>query len=72
MFFKEYREQWTQITSSYCDEGKRSGKEQIMINLGNSILYLSLALSIIALAGLLLKELKKLDILTKLVSPFIV
>ncbi len=43
-----------------------------MINLGNSILYISLAVSIIALVGLLLKELKNIDILTKLVSPFII
>lgn len=42
-----------------------------MLTFGNAILYTSLLVSVIALAGLLLKELKNIDLLAKLVSPMI-
>ncbi|MCX9012335.1 MAG: cytochrome c biogenesis protein CcsA [Candidatus Methanoperedens sp.] len=42
-----------------------------MVTFGNEILYASIAVSVIALAGLLLKELKNDNILTKLASPLI-
>ncbi len=42
-----------------------------MTTFGNYLLYLSIAVSAAALAGLLLKELKNNDFLTKLVSPLI-
>jgi len=43
-----------------------------MVNFGNIILYASITISAIALAGLLLKELKNSDLLTRFVSPMIV
>ncbi len=42
-----------------------------MITLGDSILYAGIAVSAIALIGLLLKELKNIDILSRFVSPMI-
>ncbi len=42
-----------------------------MITFGDSILYVSVFLSAIALVGLILKELKNIDILTRFVSPMI-
>ncbi len=42
-----------------------------MVNLGNTILYASIVASAIALVGLLLKELKNNDKLSRLVSPMI-
>ncbi len=42
-----------------------------MITFGNSILYVSVLVSTIALIGLLLKELKNKDILSKFVTPMI-
>ncbi len=43
-----------------------------MITFGNAILYISLAISAAALLGLLLKDRKNNDILTRLVSPAII
>jgi cytochrome c-type biogenesis protein CcmF len=43
-----------------------------MITFGDSILYLSILVSAVALAGLLLKEMKKSNLLTRLVSPAII
>ncbi len=42
-----------------------------MVNLGNAILYVSIVASAIALIGLLLKELKNNDQLSRLISPMI-
>lgn len=43
-----------------------------MLTFGNAILYVSLAISVAALAGLLLKDRKNNDLLTRLVSPAII
>lgn len=43
-----------------------------MLTFGNAILYVSLVISAVALAGLLLKDRKNDDILTRLVSPAII
>lgn len=43
-----------------------------MITLGNAILYLSLVVSVVALAGLLLKDRKNSDLLTRFVTPSII
>ncbi len=43
-----------------------------MMTFGNAILYLSIVISTIALAGLLLKELKNIDILTRVTMPAII
>ncbi len=43
-----------------------------MITFGNAILYASLAIGVAALLGLLLKDLKNNELLTKLVSPAII
>ncbi|SNQ59990.1 cytochrome c biogenesis protein CcsA [Candidatus Methanoperedens nitratireducens] len=42
-----------------------------MVNLGNALLYASIVASAVALAGLLLKELKNNNLLSRLVSPMI-
>ncbi len=42
-----------------------------MVNLGNALLYASIVASVIALAGLLLKELKNNNLLSRLVSPMV-
>src|SRR5659263_507485 len=43
-----------------------------MIPIGDTLLYASLALSIIALIGLLLKDIKNIEYLNKLVTPAII
>ena len=43
-----------------------------MLTFGNAILYVSLVASVLALAGLLLKDRKNNDLLTRLVSPAII
>lgn len=42
-----------------------------MVNLGNALLYASIVASAIALAGLLLKELKNNNLLSRLISPMV-
>ncbi len=43
-----------------------------MMTFGNAILYISIVISTIALAGLLLRELKNIDILTRVTTPAII
>ncbi len=42
-----------------------------MVNLGNALLYVSIVASAIALAGLLLKELKNSNLLSRLITPMV-
>lgn len=43
-----------------------------MVNFGDSLFYVSIVTSVLALAGLLLKEFRNSDVLTKFVSPLII
>lgn len=43
-----------------------------MVNFGDSLFYISIVTSVLALAGLLMKEFRNSDVLTKFVSPLII